>query len=139
MSLAWTLTWNLAPPSPSTTVQVFQFLMTTFNPNYLSVSDHVCTTFGKIQVQLCSLLFFFKSTSLFNNRFCPVPTAQSSSLYTCSSWRGANLCHLATTSSFTFNFTQDCVFHLDLMQYIFIHFYSLSRGNERFTILAKCS
>ena len=85
-----------------------------------------------------NLTFLFESTSLLNNWFRSVPTAQSSSLYTCSSWRDANLCHLASTSSFTFNFTQDCVFHLNLMQYIFIHFYSLSRGHQRFTILAKC-
>ena len=61
LSLAWTLTWNLAPPSPFPIVQVFQFLRSIFNPNYLSVSDHVCTTFGKRQVQLCSLLFFLRA------------------------------------------------------------------------------
>ena len=69
LSLAWTLTWNLAPPSPFPIVQVFQFLRSIFNPNYLSVSDHVCTTFGKIQVQLCSLLFFLRAPPYFKIGF----------------------------------------------------------------------
>ena len=60
MSLAWHLTWNLAPPSPSTIVQVFQILRSIFNSNYLSVKDLVDTTIGKIKVQLCSLLFFLR-------------------------------------------------------------------------------
>ena len=143
LSLAWTLTWNLAPPSPSTTVQVFQFLMTTFNSKSLSTELRYMHLYWPKSGTFngSNLTFLFKSPSLFNNWFCFVLTAQSSSLCTCSRWRDANSCHLATTSSFTFTFnlTEDCVFHLNLMQYTFNHFYSLSRGKERFAILAKCS